>query len=288
MAVMHLHLGAHRTGTSSLQMCLHDNRAALAAAGWALAYPGRDGIPSGELALRLPRPRDKDAGPFVAKVAATLTDRAGDRDLVLSEENVPGRMFHFLQGRFYPAAEARLRVLRAGWPGTVGRALLVVRRYDELFLSGYRKRAEENPVPDFADLRDNYMAMDRGWPDLADLVREILAPETLTVVEYTVRGESRDLLARLVPGTKAEDLAEPDHRVNLSASDAALSALQRRFRAGKTPGPKRRADIIARHADNRERGSFAAFEPEQVKTLRDRYAADLDAIAKMPGMTLIR
>ena len=85
-------------------MCLHHNRALLEGAGLSLAYPGRDGIPSGTLALRLPGTIGTVDGAAVPRAAVTLNDHAKGRSLVLSEENIPGRMFHFMRGMFYPLA----------------------------------------------------------------------------------------------------------------------------------------------------------------------------------------
>lgn len=281
---LYIHAGAHRTGTSSLQMCLHENRAALQQAGYALAYPGRDGIPSGSLALRLPRPKD-GVRPFrVEKARETLRMHAQGKPLILSEENIPGRMMHFMKGQFYPAAEKRCRVLRRAWEGTIAHVLFVVRPYDELFVSGYRKRAEDNPVPDFDDLRANYMQMNRGWPALIRHMRDILRPRRFTVITYAQRGPSARLLHRLAPDLPT-DLAEPARLVNLSATDAALIELQRRYRAGEKLRRSQWKEVVAAHAGDRADLGFAAFSEKEQRVWADRYARDLDRIADMDGIS---
>lgn len=281
---LYVHAGAHRTGTSSFQMCLHDNRAVLDQADYALAYPGRDDIPSGRLALRLPRPKDGVPQQAIVKARKTLAMHSGGRPLILSEENIPGRMMHFMQSRFYPAAEARLQVLRAAWDGPIAHVLLVVRPYDALFVSGYRKRAEDNRVPDFDSLRPKYMSMNRGWPALAKSMRDILKPERITVIPYAQRGTSAVLLTRLVPGL-TDDLVEPGRMMNLSATDAALIALQRRYRAGETLSRAAWQDIVARHADDTGNRGFAAFSEAETQVWAARYARDLDRLAAMDGIT---
>jgi hypothetical protein len=284
-APIFIHAGAHRTGTSSFQLCLHKNRKMLRQAGWALAYPGRDGIPSGKLALRLPTPKGGVQDKLISKARNTLNDHAGDRPLILSEENIAGRMMHFMQGRFYPAAEARLEVLRAAWPGPIAHVLLVVRPYDGLFVSGYRKRAEDNAVEDFETLRPRYLAMDRGWPDLVAAMRDILRPERFSVIPYGLRGTSTALLQRLVPGLPGDALIEPARVMNLSATDAALAALQLRYRAGETLGRAAWKDIVASHADDTERRGFATFSEAEIQVWADRYARDLETLAAMDGIT---
>ena len=283
-APIFIHAGAHRTGTSSFQMCLHDNRETLGQVGYALAYPGRDNIPSGRLALRLPRPKDGVREQAVNKVRKTLASHSDGKPLILSEENLPGRMMHFMQGRFYPGAEARLQVLREGWSGPVAHVLLVVRSYDELFVSGYRKRAEDNPVPDFDTLRPRYLSIARGWPALVASMRDILKPEQITVIPYAQRGPSSALLARLVPGLPGA-LVEPDKVMNLSATDAALEELQRCYRGGETLNRPAWQDIVAKHAEDKERRGFAAFSEQETQELAARYARDLETLEGMDGIT---
>lgn len=281
-----VHAGAHRTGTSSLQMCLHDNRAALEAAGLGLAYPGRDGIPSGDLALRLPGTIGMEvADSVITRAQRTLQDHAQGRPLVLSEENILGRMFHFMKGQFYPMAEARCEVLRAAWDGPVAHVLLVVRPYDGLFVSGYRKRAEDNAVPPFDDLRAKYIGMDRGWPAIVAVLRDVLRPERLTVIPYAARGSSVSLLERLVPDLRGSALREPTRTVNQSATDAALEALQQVYVGGQKLPRRKWKSIIGAHKDDKTSRGFAAFATQEVDELSSRYAADLTQIEAMPGIT---
>ncbi|MEL6451387.1 MAG: hypothetical protein AAFQ19_09005 [Pseudomonadota bacterium] len=284
-APIYIHAGAHRTGTSSLQMCLHENRDALGQAGFALAYPGRDGIPSGTLALRLPGTIGVTEPDAVARAQKTLDDHAGDRPLILSEENIPGRMYHFMKGQFYPLAEARCDVLRAAWGGPIAHLLFVVRPYDQMYMSGFRKRAEDNAVPSFDSLRPAYMAMDRGWPELVTAMMDILRPEAMTVIPYARRGSSADLVGRLVPGIPGGALIEPDRVVNLSATDAGLEALQAVYHAGdKLPRAKWKA-VIRAYAEDRAPRGFAAFTEAESAELAGRYASDLKQIEWMPGVT---
>ncbi len=120
-----VHLGAHRTGTSSFQMMLAENRDLLAQAGFDIAYPGRDDIPQGDLRLKLPDPRNLKQweAKFLPAAAAELQLHSSDTShaMILSEENIPGRMIHFPSGQFYPAAEARFQTLAAAAGETLER-----------------------------------------------------------------------------------------------------------------------------------------------------------------------
>lgn len=283
-----IHAGAHRTGTSSVQQTLAENRAALEAAGYEVAYPGRDGAPGGRLRLPLPRPRhgEKRVPQFGRQVAAHLAAICpeGRGRLILSEENIPGPMRHFYEGRFFPAAEARAAALGAG-VGRVAHVVFVLRPYAAFYASAWRKRAEDNAVPDFAEVVPALLAMDRGWPEVVAALRDGLRPERLTVLDYAGRGSSAGLLGRLVPGLGAA-LREPGEVVNLSATDAALEVLQARYRAGGTLGRAGWKAVLAEHAEVRESRGLTAYPAGAEAVLAARYARDLERVAGLEGVTL--
>lgn len=289
---IYIHLGAHRTGTSSFQMCLHENRAQIGSAGYDVAYPGRDDIPSGDLALRLPGPRHglTQQRKFATRVARKIERHSPDplRPLILSEENIPGRMIHFFHGQFYPAADARLGALKMG----VGRveiagALLVIRPYSDLFMSAFRKRAEDQIVDPWSEVIPHLMQMDRGWPDLVRVILDILKPGCLNVVDYSARGPSGGLLQSLVPDFANMSLVEPSHRVNLSASDAALCHLQQRYTAGEKLERSAWQEVVADFAD-REAEEFTPLNTAQAAALKKRYLRDLDTISRLEDVILTR
>ncbi|MDX1781096.1 MAG: hypothetical protein R3256_07220 [Thalassovita sp.] len=285
-----LHTGAHRTGTSSFQLCLSENRALLETEGFDLAYPGRDGAPQGQLALRLPglKADKNDAAQLTERARVHLQDLSpqSGRNLVLSEENIPGRMIHFYNGQFYPAAGSRLEALNATLPGEVAHLVHVIRPYHELFVSAFRKRAEDNPVGPFEDISRNMAVFQGGWPEVIGLMRDILRPARLTVIEYGKRGESRALLGHLI-GVHADGFTEPDRALNISATDAALFELQRRYHAGERLSRKAWQRVIRDHAGDRVKRGFTHFRAGQVNRLSKRYQRDLEKLSQMEGVTLI-
>jgi len=287
----YLHAGGHRTGSSSVQLCLSENRDVLEARGYALGYSSRDGAPGGTLKLKLPEPRH--AGGQIDKLTegarAEIERVAAGRDrLILSEENVPGRMMHLYSGRFFPAAETRAQVLAQALGGPVAHMVYVVRDYAGFFVSCHRKRAVQRRVPGFDALRRELQGLDRGWPELIALLRDALRPQHFTVVDYGQRGQSRDLLARMLPDVKAGALREPARIVNLSATDRALEAVQARFAVGDKPDQSEIDALIAAHAEDRGDLGFAGFPAAERDQWQARYAADLDRIAAMPDIELVR
>jgi hypothetical protein len=289
---LYVHLGAHRTGTSSFQMMLSENRDLLTAAGYDLGYPGRDDVPQGDLRLKLPSPRNlaEWESRFVPLARRELLrlSTSESRALILSEENIPGRMMHFRKGQFYPAAEARLRTLAVAAEAPVLRAVLVVRDYTGLYISGWRKRAKDNASSPFNEGRKKLLAMDRGWPELVRLVQDQLKPQELVVIDYARRGGSVGLAEMLVPELGDVPLVEPEKRLNLSATDAALLALQERYHAGETLKRAQWQEIIAAHRDDTASRGISEFTKRQNRILKGRYREHLDEIEAMEGVVLLR
>lgn len=288
----YIHAGAHRTGTSSVQMFLHDNLDEITRQGYDAVYPGRDGIPSGKLGLRLPSLRHGETlqQRFIRKVRKVTRANSPDptRPMILSEENIPGRMIHFYASEFYPAAEARMKALHDGLEGTLKRVVYVVRPYDALYVSAFRKRAEEVVSDLFTDQRAALMNMDRGWPELITLMRDHLKAEETVVMTMDARGDNRNIIKHLVPDLDQGNLVEPKALLNVSASDTAMDALRARYLAGGKLDREERQEIIAEHADNKASTNFAEFTPEQSQELSEKYEHDCDQLAKMDGITFVR
>ena len=285
---LYLHAGAHRTGTSSFQLCLDRNREWLEKQGYAVGYTSRDGLSRGDLALRLPAPRHRGQPlePWIEGARTMLSGIAGDRPLIVSEENVIGPMRPFMNGRFYPRAERRIKVLHRAWSGPFAHVLFVIRPYGSLYMSQYRKRAEDNYVDPFDEVRAHYLSMNRGWPEIIAAFRDILRPVALTVVHYDKRGSSIELLSRLVPDLPA-GLVEPEDRLNQSATDAALLHLQERYAKGEKLDRAAWQAVIAEHAADTAPRGYARFDEAETTQLDARYARDVERIAEMDGVTLI-
>lgn len=284
-----VHAGAHRTGTSSFQLFLDANAAVLRAHGYATAYPARDGVPGGRLRLRLPSPRHDDVQRFVPGVARLLRRRMADAPfLILSEENLPGRMLHFSEGRFFPARDKRLSVLAAALPGPVAHLVYVVRPYDDVFVSAFRRRAQDRAVPAFADVKPAMLGFAGGWVDTVVSLRDHLRPQRLTVIDYGARGSNAALLSQLAPDAAALPLEEPETALNISATDAVLQALQARLHDGQTLSAAQVRAVMRRHAKDQGARGFAAFSAAEHAHLRARYCQDLDRLSRLSDVRLVR
>ncbi len=284
------HIGAHRTGTSSFQLCLELNRDVIRAQGYREGFPARDGVQSGQLSLRLPQPRHDDIHEFTGRIRRQVARDPMNypaHPIVISEENIIGGLFHFEQGKFYPAAEKRFRTLNAALETRPHRVLLVIRDYAPLYVSCFRQRAVDRKVGNFRDGVPQYLAMDRGWPELVIAIQQVLQPDHLVVVRYENRGQSRDLLHHLLPDLPLDQLREPDRSLNMRGTDAALMALQTRYRTGQDLSRWDRRKLLQDMADDTRDLGFAAFTQAETRALAARYQSDLQRLTQMPGFTLI-
>jgi hypothetical protein len=273
-------------------MFLAKNADQIGARGYDLAYPGRDDIPGGRLRLRLPGPgtgaeRRQGLQEFLDEQFTAFSPDP-NRALILSEENIPGVMRHFYKGAFFPGIRRRLKFLKEALPGRVDRLVYVVRSYDELFVSAYRKFAEDNAAPPFESYRDTFMGITAGWPHVISALRDVFDQAEVVVVAYKNRGSSIDLFRHLVPALGDTAWDEPERLVNLSATDAALVALQDIYARGEALNRAEWQKVIANHADQRGWLGFAEFSEADRTQLQDRYAADLDDLNAMPGISFIK
>lgn len=281
-----LHAGAEGCGAGALQVRLRANRDALAARGYALALPDAAGA---GLRLKLPELRH-DAGE-----AARLATRAGreidrlagafDR-LILSDETIPGRSVHLYSGRFYPAAEARAAALAPALGGRVAHLLFVIRPYDAFFSAVHRARAARRAVPGLADFAAALDGLDRGWPELIAGLQQALRPERFTVIEAD-DGQGAALAARLLPDLAPADLAA-EGTAAAPMTDRALIAIQEALAADPKLPQDAIEGLIAQHAGDAADLGFARWPETVAARWRDRYAADLDRIAAMPDIALMR
>lgn len=286
---VYLHAGSPRTGTSSFQLFLEINAEAIRARGFDLDYPGRDAATHGTLRLRFPAPRH-DAGAFAHRLGRARGNLARvlrpGRPLILSEENIPGRMLDFHKGLFFPTAPLRARFLAEVLaPRRVARITLVLRPYSELFVSAFRKRAEDNVQEPFSDVAGRMARFRGGWPEVIAAMRTHLRPQEIVLLDFRRRPQAV-LAGEVCPRLDLSGLVEPAAEANVSPGDAALFEMQRRLVAGAVYSPQLLEELRAEYAGLRAEKPFAAFNPARKARLDARFAEDLERLAAMDRVTL--
>ncbi len=266
-----LHVGAHRTGSTSLQRALAANRPLMARQGVAYWGPGmlRDGLFSGLLrdplrgdpeTLRLCR---RNCG-LVGVELSRLAER-GRRMLLISEENMLGTMgANLLTGTLYPAASMRLGRIAQALGGRVCRVVLAVRPQADYWASVLAFRVRNGaPLPDRA-LLEGLVVQPRGWRHVAaDLARHF--PEAEIALWDFDRLKGRvNAQYRILTGGHGW-IREDGARHNASPGLAELRQLL-----------TERGDRAAARRLPRGRGRWMPFDADQRRRLDAAWRADLD------------
>lgn len=271
-----LHIGAHRTATTTLQRVLGQNQARLRANG--VTYWGpkrtRGGLFSGLLG---------DAGPILpwqadqivratglVRMETMQLEQAGYRALIVSEENILGTVRENLwRGALYPEAAARLDRFRAPFAGLAGTIAIGLRCYDAYWASAMAfALAKGGPAPD-AEVTARLIDQPRRWRDLITEAARAFPDARILVWSYEGLGARPEAQLRAMIG------AIPD-----------LSGLRDWHNAAPTPGFLRAvladrgepAALIAEAA-----GRFMPFDTGQRMALRAQYAEDLDWLRNGAG-----
>lgn len=266
-----LHLGAHRTASTSFQAYLRDNAAALAGQGIAVWDPRRtrNGLFAGIWPGQLPQPLT--GGPLRAggRIALALEAEVagGTRQLIVSDENIIGTPRAGIRaGRLYPAAGERVARLAAAFGGNLSRAVLSVRCPDAYWASLIAMTAARgHPLPGphrLQALTDSA----RGWREVIADIACALPGLPLYVMPHEVYG------------------AVPERRFARMMPLADAPAAHARQRLNAAPRlPQLRAALADAGRDARHLaagdGPFAPFSGAQSAQLRQRYAGDLAWLA---------
>ena len=258
-----LHMGAHRTASSTVQALLERQRDALAAEGVAAWTPRRtrSGLLTGVMGdpNRLSAARDRLVHRAAGRVAlrrAGLTADGAER-LVVSDENMLGGLReNLLLGRLYPTARQRLTRMAQAFPGAAA-AVLTIRSPDAWWTSVFAFLATRGyPPPDRMRLAD-IAGGRRSWRAVVEDVAAALPDVRLRVLVYEAGGPR--LLWSELTGRPADALAIPQRH-----AAPRVDVLERRLRAEGWTG-------TLDHAA----GRFAPFDPDMRAEMRQAYEADL-------------
>lgn len=268
-----LHVGAHRTATTTLQRMMGQSHAALVSAG--ISYWGpkrtRGGLFHGMIGQSdavLPWQVNR-AEKRVRLQVAQLADK-GRVGLFVSEENMLGSMRGVLDDiRLYPDAGARVARFAAGLRDHNVTLALALRCYDTWWASvlGFRL-TRGGPLP-HRGLCDRLITQPRRWRHVIADLAQALPDARLVVWTHEAMADRPDaLIARLTGLTL--DLDGAGARLNSGAAPDDLRTYL--DDCGRHPGVIRSAS-----------GRFMPFDPHQRAILRAQYAEDLAWLAAGAG-----
>ena len=175
--------------------------------------------------------------------------------VVVSDEGLLGPTFLSNGYGIYPEAYSRLALIRKMLRYPPSELHLTLRSYDTFLVSVYTMDVlyRRGYVPPFDDIRETFLALRRGWPDVVADVRRAFpgTPLTLRRVERdSMESRVRDLVG---PELFAAFRLDGDERVHVAPTVEAMAAANRlRGSTGTRPrSPQGHAmadDLIARYA----------------------------------------
>ncbi|MBS0125201.1 hypothetical protein [Thetidibacter halocola] len=262
-----LHVGAHRTGTSSLQAYLREHDVALTAQAVGFWGPRRTrvGLLDG-LADRPQTPADLAAvvrGTGRLRMNLDLSRRRGVQALIISDENMLGSVRRSIAAtRPYPDAGERMARLHAAFGG-VTRVVLQVRALDLWWASALAYLLPRGGLlPDPAQL-DRIAQATRGWRDvITDIACACPGAQIVVLPFERFAGQPAAQLAAMTGRRGFPKVPANRFWENRSADLPTLRAL------------------LAERGDDPTRlpsgpGRWMPFDARQTETLREAYADDL-------------
>jgi hypothetical protein len=238
-----LHIGAHRTGTTSLQQFLRRNATLLEKAGIQLSYP----------------PYSRNQALFGLQLTRSRA--------VVSEENILGTMEeNILTGRLYPSVTKNLgkhnRLLKQA-----DKVFVSVRSYDQWWTSVIAFCASKGfALPDRAHI-DMIAKLTRTWNDVVDDIVAAAPQAEIIVREFEWKRDTpKQQLNKLTewPEWSETNLERRVHNRRASVADIAEALLDKGDFDGLSRLP--------------ETDWYQPFTSDQVALLREKY---LDDIARL-------
>ncbi|MEL7463374.1 MAG: hypothetical protein AAFN79_04870 [Pseudomonadota bacterium] len=282
---IHLHLGAHKTATTHIQAILRENAPRLAAAGLEWAPPS-------ELRALIGRGRTAAAqmAPIPSLRAAVAAERLrrwarGRTRLILSDENSLGLTTEMMEtGALYPAARARLRLLRNAARGRPLAVFLAIRDYAPFFTGVHAQSIRDGAALALTerDLR-RLAALPRRWPNVIADIRRALPGAALTIWRFEDYGALKAEIPRLITGI--DDLA-PHRRVSMRTPSA--PAIEAIFAAAAArPDGRIPKEDYARLRQSIDGPRYMPFDERRQARMSAVYAEDIAALKAVPDIAFI-
>lgn len=265
-----LHLGAHRTGSTSFQHYLRANRAPLAAQGTTIWEPQmlRKGVFDGLFAApRLRNGRDLQRRAMGrVRLHAAQARRAGAKRLLVTEENMIGTPRACLRaGVLYPAIGERMARLDAAFEGRITRVIMTVRAQDLWWSSIAAFGVSHGHALPNAACLSALAQGPRTWRDVITDLACALPQAQIKVLPFEqFAGQADKMLAQATGGPAPKGHAQS--WLNRSPDVAMLRA---KMNENGVP-----TGMLPAHLALCE-GRWNPFTPEQASSLREAYADDM-------------
>ena len=290
-----IHLGAHKTATTHVQMTLAALRPALAAQGVDFIPTGllrKDGLARALGSRQIWNRLTPLRGPMVRRMMAAHLDplRAGPGTLLLSEEKLLGSSQHAFADPIYPKLPRIVALLAALGRRAELTLFLSIRSFDTQLPSAYVQELRYMPpiAGGFDNIKRRVLQRPPSWFELARRIRAAAPGIPLRIWRHEdYRGNTAAILGALAGVDEVGPLPPvADPHWTKSPGLAAIRAVEA---LPAMPEPERRERARAIFAaDGGDGPRFQPFTDAERAVLRAAYAADLERIAALDPAMLIR
>ena len=259
-----LHLGAHRTGTTSFQTYLRKHRTILGMRGIGFWGPWRtrDGLLQSVFEPNLTEDQRK-RGVGRLRMALSQSRNSGVKTLVVSDENMLGSMRLCLRSRrMYPNLDQRLPLLTEAF-GEIHAVSLQIRRLDDWWASSIAYLIQRGvPLPQ-ASVLEEIAQSGSGWRAVIQEISHACPDVQICVTTY-------------------DDFADRPNRLLSQICESAGMPPARRgeFWRNRQLGRADLREVLAERGEDPEAiplasGAFMPFSKQQQNAMRETYSDDL-------------
>ena len=284
-----LHVGVHKTASTYIQRRVSANCDLLAAHGVTFVSPAtyRPALAKAWSRTRLfsnvPRIRQRRQARLFADMLQEA-ENAGHRRFILSEENIVGPLDPVLTGTwFFDQAAGRVEALLRCLPTAPKQVLIAIRSYAGFFPSAYAEALKmKGFVPFDDDLKQRYLTLDRGWPELISEIAEVLPPETrLSAWQHEAfPGIEQQIMEQLVGHAPAQQLEPLIKRQQEGPTDRAMNHLHSLAARGKSLNCQRIRQVMRATSKSDGLAGFDPWTDDEHRILAHRYKHDLGRISQ--------
>lgn len=274
-----VHIGAHRTGTTSIQTALSANIDQLHDDGiTAITAVGAREIffdPLQKFAESTGEEKNQ-FGESLRVVTDEINKEAANSSLIIySEENLLGDMDVVFEGeRFGKQAEENLAALRE-FIGNDFEIVFSIRDYASYFNSIFTYKYGKSLLNSFVDYREILLSNTSGWYDLAARVQKLFPANPLTIVPFEFYKDDFSLFYPIM-GIPA-DIKFETPRENRTRSSLAIRRLEKRIKSGEVVS-KEAMQILVKRAHKFPYQPYETWSDEEKILLKTRYTDDIAKI----------
>ncbi|WP_120077440.1 hypothetical protein [Aurantiacibacter odishensis] len=292
-----LHLGVHKSATTFIQHTLAHNQGAIYSGGrayWTLEQCrpqiAQAIAEQSRQASLLERLRKFRRGPFyggAGKVASLLEPQM---PVVLSEENIIGNPADCIGGEIYPHASRRLDALAPAFGQRPVEVWLCLRNYPDFLSSVFAESLRHGSHMEIGEFLEANAEPQGGWIELVASIRHSLPRCRLVIWRYEdFAGLGRDILKGLAG---IEDIALADPQGGPTRPSASDRAVREICKQGASFSRVERVLLAAaleqRYPPQSKADKFSPWSDAQRRAMHEAYEADLDEIAEMQSVMMLR